>query len=235
MTISASSIVRRATNIIMDETSIRWPAHEVVRWLNDAQRAIVSVRPDAINVTGTANLATGPRQDLDLMTLAQLPLKLIRAWRNTAAASNKNAVMLTAQHLLDSQQPNWYQMAPSINIQHYMFDPRDPKTFYCYPPAAAGAQLEINYAAYPTDIVEPTVGANYSDVLGNLTVPDIYDGPVLDMVLYRCYLKDSEFAGNQERAAKHRDAAIAALGMEIKATLAVQPQLKPGLSSAPGA
>ena len=215
----------------MDETSVRWPVHELVRWLNDAQRAIVSIRPDAINVTATVTLAAGARQDLDNMGLSQLPLKMIGIQRNMAASSNKNAVTLVPRHLLDAQQPNWYNITAAVSIQHYMFDVRDPKTFYVYPPASAAAQLEVNYSAYPTDIAEPAAGATYTDVVGNLTVPDIYDGPVLDLVLYRAYLKDSEFAGNAQRAEAHRAAAVAALGGELSATIAVQPQLKPGLSA----
>lgn len=232
MPITASSIIRRATNIIMDETSVRWPTPELVRWLNDAQRAIVSIRPDAINATVTATLAASTRQDLDNMGLMPLPLKLVGIQRNMAATSNKNAVTLVARHLLDAQQPSWHSMTPAVSIQHYMFDVRDPKTFYVYPPATSAAQLEINYSAYPTDIAEPAVGSTYADVVGNLTVPDIYDGPILDLILYRAYLKDSEFAGNVQRAESHRAAAASALGSELVGTLSIQPQEKPGMAKA---
>ena len=78
----------------MDETAVRWPVHELVRWLNDAQRVIVGLRPDANNVTATVTLAAGARQDLDNMGLSQLPLKMIGIQRNMAATSNKNAVTL---------------------------------------------------------------------------------------------------------------------------------------------
>ena len=230
MTTSASSIIRRATNTIMDETAVRWPVHELVRWLNDAQRVIIGIRPDANNVTATVTLAAGARQDLDSMSLSQLPLKMIGIQRNMAATSNKNAVTLVPRYLLDAQLPNWYNITPAVSIQHYMFDVRDPKTFYVYPPASSLAQLEINYSAYPADIAEPALNATYADVVGNLTVPDIYDGPVLDLILYRAYSKDSEFAGNADRAELHRKAATNALGNELAATLAVQPQVKLGQS-----
>ena len=87
MTIQASSIVRRATDVIMDNTSVRWPANELVRWLNDAQREIIVLRPDAINRTATVTLVAGTRQSLDAMSLTPAPSKLIEITRNMAATS----------------------------------------------------------------------------------------------------------------------------------------------------
>lgn len=231
MTTTASSIIRRATNILMDETSVRWPAQELVRALNDAQREVIIARPDAINKTATATLAAGSRQNLDAMTLTPAPSKLIEITRNMAATSAKKAVRLVARNILDSQTPGWHSLAGTVDILHYMFDARDPKTFYVYPPALATAQLEIMYSGLPTDIAEPAAGATYSDVTGNLSVPDIYGNAVLDYVLYRAFSKDSEFAGNAVRAQAHYAAFANALGMEIKATLAVQPQVKPGMAA----
>lgn len=229
MTISASSIVRRATDIIMDNTSVRWPANELVRWLNDAQREVIIARPDAINKTTTATLAAGSRQNLDSMSLTPAPAKLIEITRNMAATSAKKAVRLVPRQILDAQTPGWHSIPGTVDILHYMFDPRDPKTFYVYPPALATAQLEIMYSGVPTDITEPADGAIYTAVTGNLSVPDIYANAILDYVLYRAYSKDSEFAGNEQRSQIHYTAFANSLGMEIKATLAVQPQMKPGM------
>lgn len=91
MPISAQSVIRRATDVLQDPTSIRWPVDELVRWLNDAQRAIVKVRPDALNITTTMALALGSRQDLDNATLSPPPAKLIEITRNLAATSSKRA------------------------------------------------------------------------------------------------------------------------------------------------
>lgn len=225
MTISASSLVRRATDLLQDQTSIRWPASELVRWLNDAQRAIVKVRPDALNTTTTMTLAAGSRQDLDNAALSPLPAKLIEITRNMAAGSAKKAVTLVPRRILDAQTPGWHGIAGTVDILHYMYDPRDPKTFYVYPPALASAQLEVMYSAYPTDIAEPIDGALYSAVVGNISLPDIFADEILDLMLARAYSKDAE-TGNAGRAEAYKASANASLGNEIKATLAVQPQVK---------
>ena len=232
MTIAAQSLIRRATDLILDSTSVRWPAAELVRWLNDAQREIMLFRPDAINRTATATLTAGTRQNLDAMGLSPAPAKLIEISRNMAAGSAKKAVRLVPRQILDAQQPNWHGLAGTIDILHYMFDARDPKTFYVYPPALATAQLEVMYSGLPTDIVEPAAGTLYSDVSGAVSLPDIYANALLDYILYRAYSKDSEFAGNGTRAQSHYAAFNASLTSEIQATLAVQPQMRPGSPAA---
>ena len=228
MTILASSIIRRVTDLIMDNTSVRWPANELVRYLNDGQREVLIARPDAINKTAVVNLVSGTRQNLDAMALTPSPTKLIEISRNMAASSAKKAVRLVPRQILDAQTPGWHSITPTADILHYMFDPRDPKTFYVYPPALATAQLELMYSGVPVDVAEPASGAIYSDVTGNLGVPDIYGNVIVDYILYRAYSKDSEFAGNSARAASHYAAFSSSLDVEIKATLAVQPQIQPG-------
>ncbi len=233
MTITAQSVIHRATDLLQDQTSIRWPVKELVRWLNDAQRAIVKVRPDSMNTTATMTLSAGTRQDLDSATadaagnaaLIPLPAKLIEITRNMAATSSKGAVTLVPRKILDAQTPNWHNATGTVNVMHYMFDPKDPKTFYVYPPATALAQLEVMYAAYPTDITEPLSDTSiWSDVTGNLTLPDIYADDVLNLVMYRCYSKDSEYAGNDAKAVAYLNMVTASLGAEIAATVAVSPK-----------
>ena len=79
------------------------------------------------------------------------------------------------------------------------------------------------YAALPTDLTEPADGALYTAVTGNISVPDIYGNVVQDYVLFRAYSKDSTYAGNGNRAQAHYTMFANALGIEVKATMAVSP------------
>jgi hypothetical protein len=238
MTITAQSIVHRATDLLQDQTSVRWPANELVRWLNDAQRAIIKVRPDSMNTTTTFRCSEGSRQSLKSSTaaagagpLAPTPAKLIEITRNVADTSVKRAVREVARGIMDAQTPGWHNLAPTVDIQHFMFDPRDPLTFYTYPPATNLAELELMYSAYPADITEPGDGKSWEDVDGDLSLPDIYADDVLNLILFRAYSKDSEYAGNAERATGYMAMVTASLGAEIAATMAVKPQAKPGLAA----
>lgn len=215
MPISAQSIIRRCVETLQDTTSIRWPVNELVRYLNDGQREVVLYRPDSMVTNATVTCVDGTKQ-----TLPANGAKLIEVIRNSGT---KRAVRLTNREILDAQMPGWHALAGQNEVLHYMYDPRDPRVFYVYPPATTSAQLDIVYAAYPTDIAEPADGSLYTAVTGNISLSDIYGNVLQDYILYRAYTKDSEYAGNAQRAQAHYAAFANALGIEIKATVAVAP------------
>ena len=219
MTIAAQSIIRRVVETMQDNTSVRWPVAELVRYLNDGQREVVLYRPDSMVTNATVALAGGAKQ-----ALPANGSKLIDVIRNTSG--NKRSVRMTVRNILDTQSPNWYNLTGVTEILHYMYDARDPKVFYVYPPAASsGASVELVYSAYPTDITEPADGAVYSAVAGNISLPDIYGNVLADYILYRAYTKDSEYAGNAQRAQAHYAAFQAALTTEMAGTTGVAPKI----------
>ena len=217
MPISAQSVIRRCVETLQDNTSIQWPVSELVRYLNDGQREVILYRPDAAVTNASVPLVTGSRQNLPAGGT-----KLVEVVRNSAGT--KRAVRMVNREILDAQLPGWHAQTGVTEILHYMYDPREPRVFYVYPPAAAtGAAVDLSYASMPADIAEPSEGALYTSVTGNLGVPDIYGNAVQDYVLYRAYTKDSEYAGNAARAQAHYGAFANALGVEVKATMAVAP------------
>jgi hypothetical protein len=219
MTIAAQSIIRRVVETMQDNTSVRWPVAELVRYLNDGQREVVLYRPDSMVTNATVALVAGAKQ-----AVPTNGSKLIDVIRNTAGT--KRSVRMTVRNILDTQSPNWYNLTGVTEILHYMYDARDPKVFYVYPPAAStGASVEIVYSAYPTDITEPADGAVYSAVSGNISLPDIYGNVLADYILYRAYTKDSEYAGNAQRAQAHYAAFQAALTTEMAGTTGVAPKI----------
>jgi len=219
MPISAQSIIRRAVETMQDNTSVRWPVAELVRYLNDGQREVVLYRPDSMVTNATVALVAGAKQ-----AVPTNGSKLIDVIRNTAGT--KRSVRMTVRNILDTQSPNWYNLTGVTEILHYMYDARDPKVFYVYPPAAStGASVEIVYSAYPADITEPADGALYTAVTGNISLPDIYGNVLADYILYRAYTKDSEYAGNAQRAQAHYAAFQAALTTEMAGTTGVAPKI----------
>lgn len=218
MTTAAQSIIRRAVETLQDPTSVRWPVNELVRSHNDGQREVHLYRPDSMVTNATITCAAGTRQ-----VLPANGAKLIEVIRNAASTSAKKRVRMVNRELLDAQNPDWHNLAGSVDIAHFTYDVRDPKTFYVYPPATTAAQLDIVYSAYPTDIAEPADGSLYTAVTGNISLPDMYANALLDYILYRAYSKDSEYAGNLQRAQAHYAAFANALGVEVRTTIAVAP------------
>lgn len=216
MTVLASLIIRQVAELLQDPTSIRWPVPDLVRWLNAGQREILMNRPDLFNKTATVACVAGTKQ-----ALPADGLKLIDIQRNDA--TSKRAVRMCNREILDSQMPGWHSLAGAAEIVHFMYDPREPRAFWVYPPATTAAALMVNYSATPTDIAIPADGGDYSGVTGNVSVPDENTNALTDFIMYRAYMKDSEFAGDQTRANTYYTLFANALGIDIKATIAVGP------------
>lgn len=218
MSIAASSIIQRCVDILQDGTSVRWPVNELIRYLNDGQREVALYRPDALVTNATITLVQGTKQSLPANAS-----KLIEVVRNNTESSSRS-VRLINREILDAQTSAWHELTPQVEILHYMYDPRDPTVFYVYPPASTSAELDLVYSVYPTDIAAVNEGATYSDVVGNLSVPDIYGNVIQDYILYRAYTKDSEYAGNAQRAQAHYQTFANALGIELQGTVQVGPR-----------
>lgn len=219
MSITAQSVIRRVIDTLQDNTSIRWPVPELVRYLNDGQREVVLYRPDAMVTHTTLQCVAGARQ-----AIPANGSKLIEVVRNAAPSSSRAAIRATNREVLDAQLPGWHNFPGTAEILHYTYDPRDPTAFFVYPPASAAAQVDLVYSAYPTDVPEPADGSTFEAVTGEISLPDIYGNVLQDYILARCYMKDSEYAGNAQRAQAHYTLFANALGIEIKATVAVAPR-----------
>lgn len=235
MAIPADDIIDRASKVVQDTTNVRWPVAELVQWLNDGQREVILHRPDSNPKTAVVTLKAGTRQSLKALTaegtaggvgVTVTPAKLLDviavATGTGDAVVRTAAIRLVQREVLDSQTAGWHAITGVTAPKHYMFDPRDPLAFYVYPPAAStGASVEVLFSAYPTDIAAP-VGEVVS---GSIGVADIYGNALLDYVLYRAYSKDSEYAGNAQRAQFHYQSFATSLGIELRGTVAMGPTI----------
>lgn len=221
MTVKAADLLSKAAKILQDTTATRWSADEMTNWLNLGQKEVMIARPDANPKFATVDLVAGTRQ-----TLPVDGIKLLDIVRNTGGG----AIRQIRREILDAQSPGWQSMTAG-SIVHFSFDDRDPRAFYVYRPAAANAQVDALYSAYPVDVTVPSPGTALADIAGNIGLPDIFEGVLIDYVLYRAYSKDSQYAGNGQRAAAHYQTFVNALGAEFKGTLQFGPT--PGNASNP--
>lgn len=198
MAVTVQSVIDRVQAVLQDTTGVRWPVtNELVLWVNDAQREIALLKPDASAVNDTITLATGTKQSIPTGGN-----RLLRVVRNMSAASGgtgKRSVRLVSREILDAQTPDWHD--PSVTgdaahtniVKHYVYDEQNPRNFYVYPGVSGDAYLEVVYSANPATVTA-------SD---NLSVPDIFANAVMNYVLYMAYMKDAEYSGNQQRAGSH--------------------------------
>lgn len=207
-TILASAIIGKAQVLAQDSTAIRWPLSEWLGWLNDGQREVAIIRPSAYSKIASVPLVAGTRQALPADGVQFL--EFIRNMGVGGAIPGQSARKVT-RRLMDSQTPNWHSQTASVVVQHYIFDPLSPKTFYVYPPSTGTTQVEVMYEASPPDVA--TLG-------GVISLDDVYSNVLLDYLMYRAYSKDSEFIGNAERAVLYRKAFENSLGLKTQADAA---------------
>lgn len=198
MAVTVQSVIDRVQAVLQDTTGVRWPVtNELVLWVNDAQREIALLKPDASAVNETITLAAGTKQ-----SIPATGNRLLKVVRNMSAASNgtgKRAVRLVDAEVLNGQTPDWHDptvsgdAAHGATVKHYVYEEANPRNFYVYPGVQGNAYLEIIYSSNPT-----TVALN-----GNLSIPDIFANAIMNYVLYMAYMKDAEYAGNQQRASSH--------------------------------
>ena len=215
MALTAQSIAERAAMIIQDMTNVRWPISEIRNWLNDARRELAIVRPDIYSTTNAAyGLKAGAEQDV--------PTGCLRLLDIPANAGNGPAITPTPRAHLDKQFPQWtaskYQ---ATVIKHFMLDERDPKKFWVYPPSNGSSSVTVIYQAAPTDFALDT---GETAIAGNLNeYESIYGGALVDYIAYRAFSKDSEYAGNAQRAIAHYQQFQNALGQGHKNDLTYSP------------
>ena len=219
-TLTGANLISRIQDILQDTTSIRWPEAELLRYINDAQREVCNLRPESTATTANTALVVGTKQ-----SLPSGGLRLIRVTRNMSSAAGNatggRAVRLVDVDILNTQEPNWHDptvsgdAAHTTTVKHYIFEEDNPRSFYVYPGASSTSTfLEIVYSAAPTDL------ANTS---ATLHVDDIFANAVIDYVLFRCYLKDAEYAGNQQLAGTHFQLFSSSLGAGGQAQFNLSP------------
>ena len=211
-TTKVTDILDRASIILQDNTNVRFPNAELLKFFNDAQKEVVLHRPDANMVNTTHALADGSKQ-----TLPSVALRLVEVVRNVGG----RAVTQVDRRILDETLPNWHESTAGTNkIEHYIYDAADPKNYYVYPKAVSGTHsLEIIYSSTPSEISI----SNFTSDTTVISLDDIYANCLLDYILYRAYQKDSEFAGNAQRAMMHYQSFANALGVKTQADMAATP------------
>ena len=215
MTTPVQSILIRVQTTLVDVAGKRWPATELAQYLNDAQRALITVRPDQNTVMEPMVPVAGARQQLPANAVC-----LINISGNTAGRNISKVDMA----LMDASNRDWSISNQSTVFSHFMYDLKDPRTFWLYPPSkATGASIDLVYSAMPTDVPTPS-GAAYTTATGNISVPDQWANALTNYVLGRAYARDAEYAGNAQVAAAYMGAFTSEVAVQLQSSTAVSPK-----------
>lgn len=203
-TVTAKQIIDKASIQLLDISNVRWTRAELLGWINDAQRQIVILSPNATNKVATIKLDAGTRQSIpsDGWTL----LNVIR-YMGTDGLKPGRALRIASQEIMDAYDPNWHAAVPTVVPQTYVFDLQDQTVFYIYPPNNGKGYVQLNYSPDPVDLTAETQVIN---------VRDIFETAILDYVLYRACSKDAEYAPGLELAKGYLSTFMASMGQKDK-------------------
>jgi hypothetical protein len=192
-TLTASTLITKAAYLLNDNDNTRWTLPEMYGWLTDGQREAVVIRPTLFCKVVARTLVAGPRQSLADITDYNL---LVVIKRNLAAdgVTGGRVIGMTSEALLDALDPDWHTSPSAMVITNFTFDPATRTVYQVYPPAIAGAKVELTYSAIPPAVVDGT------DVI---SLPDETGTALIDYLCYRALSKDAEFGDNSAKAAAH--------------------------------
>lgn len=192
-TLTGIHIIARVRDTLVDTIDngdgLRWPDAELLRYINDAQRAIAQLRPDSTAVTRSVLLTAGNTRQ----SIPTSAIRLMSIDRNMGSdgLTPGRAIRVASRATLDTQIPYWHSYGPTQEIVHFLFDIREPRAFYVYPYPAANVYVEMTTSDAPIDLAT-TASTIYQD--------DIYENSIIAFVLMRAYGKDDDYTRNADAA-----------------------------------
>ena len=196
---TVSDLVDRVLTQLYEATDspIHWSRDEITHAINEAvgviHRAGLNSQTnadvlDSFYVTKSVSLDAGTKQTLPASG-AEKGAQFVMVH-----SVNNRAVTSFSPRAMDAVKPSW---VTSTGQQPRQFArDRDVRIFWVYPGARSGDTAEIAYIREPEALAEGDAAPFESK----------YDQALIDFALYRAYSKDTEYAGQDGRAAAHYSA-----------------------------
>ena len=213
-----SAITARVAETLQDDSNVTWTAAQLIEWINDALRALVSARPDVSVVTASVELtANSTKQVLSAAT----DLRFIDATRNmgTDGLTPGRTVRLGDKTALDAFVPGWHSETGQAAVKEFMFDEARPREFWVYPRTHATTPMYL-------EVIKQVMPATITAVGNTLPVDETYAPVLIDWMLWRSFSRDSENTPNAQRAGSHRASFYQQLGIKMPADVSVNPKVR---------
>lgn len=212
-TLTGLQIYRMAAEVLEDTAYVTYLEANLLDWVNDAQRTITLIRPDAKTAREAFQLAAQTRQTLP--TGARRLGGVIRNLGEDGATPGRAITGPVPREPLDAVDPTWSTTTGEY-VRQYVYEEDAPQYFDIYPYVATDWYVEIKVYRTPTDL---------ADSGDTIDLDDIYAPVIREWLLYNCFARDSERSPNWTRAGRHFAAVFQLLGVKTRADLAVSPKV----------
>lgn len=202
-TILASKIIADAAKVMLDPDYVRNSTSDWLKWLNAGQNQIVFFKPDISVQTSSVVQVAGTKQ-----TLEAGDISLIKITRNmgTDGATPGTVIELVNEDQMNLQNPDWHFATADNEAVCYVFDERDPKSYYVYPPQPSSSPGYIERVV----CVTPTTIADIGDPI---TVDDINEDSLFNYIMYRANtVNANQSIYAQTEATKYYNTLVSGLG-----------------------
>ena len=202
------AITQRIGLALRDANADSWTESGIQDAIFEAEKVIVSLRPDAFAVSTSHTLAAGSKQSIAALT-NPAPHRLLEVECNVVDGNPSRAISRAARGDLDRIRPNWRAATQSALVKEYVFDDRYPLEYEVNPPAQAAIVVRVVYSGTP---------AAYGTVDSNTetSVSDIYEPHLMEWSLYRLFGHDTEHSVNVSRSQAHLGNFNAMMGIKLQ-------------------
>lgn len=201
-------ITGQVNSQLMDDGFIRWPKAKLVEYFNDAQRAITLIRPDSFVKDAQFTCVAGTKQ-----VLPDDALRLVDV-RGTEAGY---AIRNRSREVVVELYPDWYGTTGESSPEAFIYDEREPKTFFLFPGVVAELKINIVYSATP-----PIRTVAELDSGGEADLDSIYSNAIIEYMLYKAHSKDFEYS-ETAKATMHYQMFSSILGLKNQGDLGMTP------------
>lgn len=181
----AQDIIDRVGDQLRDTGNVRWTVPFLLRCIGDAERAIVEMRPAANASQEQLTLVAGVKQAVPADVFLLLDIM-----RNSTGGKIGRAVTFCDLSMMNMADPNWMIAKAENTVRQWLYEDRDQRAWYCYPPAS------ITPSAPQVDALVSKIPAAPSAASDTLTLLDEYEDCVFAYTLFLCYSLEADYANH---------------------------------------
>jgi len=181
-TVLASKIADEAATLLFDRNYDAFDLSDHLKFINAGQKAAVSLKPDISINNAVVQLVAGTKQ-----SISSTGISFINLTRNMGSdgLTPGKIIRFTEIDRLDKHNPDWHTDTVSATVKLYLFDPKDPKHFYVYPPQP---DTGMGYV----ESIESVIPSEIAKIGDAITIDDIYEDALRNYDIYRALSIDAK-------------------------------------------